>query len=135
MNKSNSFQQGTPYLPKEAKHPLGTSTLRYIWSNKVINTAIGAKNENEARMWFQGRDELHRQFQVVNDKIEAFIKEQQEMVFSGLKDIATREHMERMAQFQQYNAFGLPPQAPPPATPILPMKRFKKGEEDIDELA
>jgi hypothetical protein len=80
------------YLPKENDHSvLPQVVLRYLWNNKIINTAIGAKNEKDAREWFRQRPHLMTEFVMREQKLKSCIEELQREVAAGLRQVIMEE--------------------------------------------
>jgi hypothetical protein len=84
--------QNNNYLPKENElSVLPQSILRYLWSNKVINPAIGVRSEKDAREWFRQRPHLLQEFVKREIKLQACIEELQKEVSLGLCQVILDE--------------------------------------------
>lgn len=84
--------QHSGYLPKESEFSdLNKSIMRTVWSNKLIVSALGLRNENEAREWFRLHPDVHHQFESMNQELQVKINELQERAKNGLQEIVVRE--------------------------------------------
>jgi hypothetical protein len=72
------MQQPSGFLPKENDDSiLSKSILRTIWSNKLVVSAYGLRNENETREWFRVHPDIHLQFELMNQELQQKIEELQ----------------------------------------------------------
>ena len=77
------------YLPREnSSAVLPKKVLEVLWSSKVINAAIGARNDTVARDWFISHPETRVLFEQGERELLAKIKEVRERTDAALRAIA-----------------------------------------------
>lgn len=78
-------------LPKERASYLNKTVLRAVWTNKIMQQALGVQNEHEAREWFRLHPDVHVHFETMNFELHQKISELQDKAIAGLQEIVVKE--------------------------------------------